>query len=127
MAPSRDQISINNSWTLLHLTASDIDAVGAFETAMDLFVITYRLSNENFSRTLYLDLRAKRWSARTVVRTLIASEFPSAKLPAMKFKDWSADEVLASFGIYSYECVYQYMPDFHGTTLQNGIVLRSAV
>jgi hypothetical protein len=126
LAPCRDQISINNSWTLRHFTAIDIEAVGALETAMDLFVITYRLSNEKSFRTLYLDLRAKRWSARTVVRTLIASEFPSAKLPPMKFKDWSADEVLACFGIYGYECVYQYMPDFHGTTLQNGIVLRSA-
>lgn len=94
---------------------------------MDLFVITYRLANENSSRTLYLDVRARRWSARTVVRTLIGREYPLAKLPAMRFKDWSADEVLARFGICSYECVYQYIPDFQGTTLQNGIVLRVAV
>jgi hypothetical protein len=94
---------------------------------MDLFVITYRLGGEPLPRTLYLNVHAKRGSARSVVRTLISYEFPSVELPEMKFRDWNAEEILGRFGISAYECIYRHMPGFQGINLNSGVMLRSVV
>jgi hypothetical protein len=91
---------------------------------MHLSVITYSLGPDAHPRELLLDVHAKRWSERKMLRTIIAYEFPSAALPGMKFRQWSADEVLRHFGICNYECSYRYAPGFQGNTNTSGIVLE---
>ena len=88
-------------------------------------MITYRFTEDYFPRKLLLNVRAKRWSERIVVRTVIAFEFPSAALPAMKFNEWTADEILSDFGIVDFQCIYQHAPDFQGLTMDNGVVMEA--
>jgi len=91
---------------------------------MDLFHITYRVDGNSSQRELFLNVRAKRWSERSVIRTIIKNEFPTAVLPVMKFNGWKADEVLGSFGIKEKKISYLHEPDFDGVTQRNGVVVK---
>ena len=92
---------------------------------MDLFHITYRMGGKTSLSEIFLDVRARRWSERIVVRVVIANEFPNASLPVMKFKGWKADEILNLFGISDFSCTYENLPTFTGITQKNGVVLKS--
>jgi hypothetical protein len=91
---------------------------------MDLFHITYQIAGNASQRELFLNVRAKRWSERSVIRTVIKNEFPAAVLPPMKFKQWKAEIILESFGIINYQICYLDVATFDGVTQKSGIVPR---
>jgi hypothetical protein len=91
---------------------------------MDLFHISYQITGSSSQRELLLNVRAKRWSERNVIRTVIKNEFPAAVLPPMKFKQWEAEKILESFGISNYQIRYLDLPTFQGVTEKSGIVSR---
>lgn len=73
---------------------------------MDVFRLTYRVDPDPEPRELLLDVLARRWTSRAVVRTVIKYEFPNAPMPPMPAKAWSVDRVLNYVGIYDLACTY---------------------
>ena len=92
---------------------------------MDIFRLTYKLVGQHHPRELLLDVLARRWTARVIVQTVIMHEFPDSELPEMKAGQWTADDVLAQFGISSLECTYvNWLGEgWHGQVTAAGIVI----
>lgn len=93
---------------------------------MHLFRLTYRLSSQLELRELLLDVFSRRWTARAVVQTVIQHEFPREQLPEMKRGSWSADQVLAQFGITELTCTYsnEVGLSWTGFVTENGIIFK---
>jgi len=95
---------------------------------MDVFRLTYLIGVPARLRELLLDVRARRWTARVVVQTVIKHEFPNTTLPEMKAGAWTTDDVLAEFGITNLTCTYvnEEGPNWTGAITENGIVITAA-
>lgn len=95
---------------------------------MDVFRLTYLMGVPAQPRELCLDVRARRWTARIVVQTVIRHELPDAPLPEMKMGAWTAEDVLAEFGITNLVCTYVNAegPNWIGAITENGIVITAA-
>ena len=80
-------------------------------------------------RELCLDVLERRWTARTVVQTIIRHEFPQAELPEMRARAWTVEQVLAQFGISELTCIYrsEVCPSWNGSNTENGIVVTGPV
>lgn len=94
------------------------------ENLMHIFRFTYRMALHLEPRELYLNVLARRWTARTVVQTIIRHEFPQAELPEMRARAWTVEQVLAQFGISELTCTYlsEDCPSWNGFNTENGIV-----
>lgn len=94
---------------------------------MDVFRITYRVGPNAQPRELQLDVRARRWSARAVVQTVIKHEFPDLPLPKMTAGNWKTELVLGYVGITDLTCTYVNQEELNwtGHVTENGIVIST--
>jgi hypothetical protein len=95
---------------------------------MDVFRLNYLVGVPARPRELSLNVRARRWTARVVVQTIIKHEFPDVTLPEMKKGAWTTDGILAEFGIGNLTCTYvnEEGPNWIGAITENGIVITAA-